>query len=142
MTIKMDMIWIATALLLYPETSPRRLISEGDIEKEVVRLFGEDSISISIMIAKHLVSWEDRQADKNNPRRGGSRNLYLFRTKNGIEPSSEGKFRLYKIIDSRYDGWEKTSRISPEQESIPVEFHYLLEWYKSQYYPTRPALEL
>lgn len=135
MMIKTDMIWIATAVLIYPDTLPRKYVSELQIEKEVARLF--DTRITPIMVTKHLVSWEDRQADRVDPRRGGSRNRYLFQTENGTKPSGEGKFRLYKQADGQYDGWEKTGRICPDAESIPSNFHYLVEWYKAQYFPDK-----
>jgi hypothetical protein len=131
--IKMDMIWVAAATLIYPETSSRRMVSESQIENQVARLF--DTKITPIMIEKHLVSWEDRQADRSDPSRGGSRNRYLFRSINGMKPSSEGKFRLYKRADGQYDGWDKTGRICPEIDAIPENLQYLLEWYNTRYFP-------
>jgi hypothetical protein len=132
--IKMDMIWIAAATLIYPKTLSRQLVSESQIEEQVYRLF--KSKITPFMVSKHLVSWEDRQADQENPRRGGSRNRYLFRTMDGVSPSGAGSFRLYKQIDSKYDGWEKTGRICPELEDFPGEYHYLIKWYSEHYYPS------
>jgi hypothetical protein len=130
--IKMDMIWIAAASLIYPELTSRRLLTETQIKEQVYRLC-KTKIT-PIMVSKHLVSWEGRQADTGNPRRGGSRNRYLFRTTNGKNPSGAGSYRLYKQIDSQYDGWEKTGRMCPEYEDIPDEYHYLIGWYNRHYY--------
>lgn len=130
--IKMDMIWIATALLIHPNVSPTRLVTNSLIENKIWSLFGTKITPV--MLEQHLVSWEDRQADKWNPKRGGSRNRYLFRTIDGLSPSGIGDFRLYKKADSKYDGLDKTGRICPELEKIPAAYHYLVEWYKKNYY--------
>ena len=130
--IKMDMIWIATAKLIYPQTSPSVLVSRRQIEQEVAKLFGKTITPI--MVEKHLVSWEDRQADRLHPARGGSRNRYLFRTIDGVSPFKDGRFRLYKQVDSKYDGADKTGRVHPELEGIPEQYHDLVEWYESEYF--------
>lgn len=130
--IKMDMIWIAAAMLIYPDTSSRKLITARQIENQVLSFFNTQITPI--MIIKHLVSWEDRDADRSNPSRGGSRNRYLFRSINGTQPSREGKFRLYKSNDLQFDGWDKTGRICPEIDSIPEELRYLFKWYYSCYF--------
>ena len=130
--IKMDMIWIATAKLIYPRTSPSILVSQREINREITKLF---DVSISrVMLEKHLVSWEDRQADRVIPTRGGSRNRYLFRTKDGLSPSKDGNFRLYKQIDSKYDGVDKIGRTHPESSNIPEKYHSLIEWYEAKYF--------
>jgi hypothetical protein len=131
--IKMDMIWIAVATLLYPATSPKTMVTRRQIENKVDNLFGDNIMPV--MIERHLVSWVDRQADKAQPSRGGSRNRYLFRTIDGTSPSEMGDFRLYKQMDNQYDGWDKTGRTCPDPTSIPVEYHYLIDWYKTDYYP-------
>jgi len=129
--IKMDMIWVATAKLIYPEIACSYLVSQKAIEQEVSRLFG---VRITpVMLKKHLVSWEDRQADRTIPARGGSRNRYLFRTSDGLSPSPDGDLRLCKKIDSKYDGIDKTGRTCPEPDRIPEEYHYLIKWYESEY---------
>jgi hypothetical protein len=127
----MDMIWVAVASLLHPITTESTTVTRGQIESQVLELFGT-SIT-PVMIEKHLVSFEDRQADKANPRRGGSRNRYLFRTENGRTPSRQGRFRLYKQADSTHDGWEKTGPTHPEPSAIEPEYRPLIEWYKAQY---------
>ena len=133
--IKMDMIWIAVASLLYPEISPLHLVSRKNIEAQVWRLF---STKITpVMIEQHLVSWVDRQADNNQPNRGGSRNRYLFKTLDGVSPSQKGDFRLYKRVDERYDGRDKTGRTHPDIDVIPSEFRHLCEWFETHYYPDR-----
>lgn len=125
------MIWIAVATMLHPDTSSSRTVTRGQIEAQVSKLFGETITPI--MIQRHLVSSEDRQADKTDPRRGGSRNRYLYRTEDGRAPSRDGRFRLYKQADSKYDGWEKTGPTHPDPAAIAAEYRSLIEWYKGQY---------
>jgi len=129
--IKMDMIWVATAKLIFPATSPSRLVSRMEIEQEVSRLF--NAKITPVMVEKHLVSWEDRQADTAVKTRGGSRNRYLFRTTDGLLPSKDGDFRLCKQMDGKYDGVDKTERTNPEISDILEKYHYLVEWYESIY---------
>ena len=133
--IKMDMIWIAAASLLYPDISQLHLVSRQNIEAQVWRLFS--ARFTPVMIEQHLVSWVDRQADKNQPNRGGSRNRYLFKTLDGVSPSKKGDFRLYKRVDEGYDGWDKTGRIRPDIDTIPSEFRHLFEWFETHYYLDR-----
>jgi hypothetical protein len=130
---KMDKIWIATALLIYPETRNTRLVSFEQIVNEVERLF--DTEITPIMVYGHLVSWEDRQVDKDNPSRGGSRNRYLFRTNDGATPASDGKFRLYKRSDGKFDGKDKIGKECPETSMVSPEYRYLLTWYQDVYFP-------
>jgi len=87
-----------------------------------------------IMITHHLVSWKDRQADKNNPKQGGSRNRYLFQTLDGQSPAKNGSFRLHKKTDSIFDGCDKTGKVHPENKSVPKEYLYLLDWYSRTYF--------
>jgi hypothetical protein len=129
---KMDMIWIATAMLLHPHLGASRTVPRYSIEKRIGTLFSE-SIT-PVMLNKHLVSFEDRQADKNDSRRGGSRNRYLFRTENGSSPSRSGEFRLYKSIDSRHDGQDKIGPTHPDRSVIDIDYHYLLDWHESEYF--------
>ena len=128
---KMDMIWVAVATILYPETSSSKTVTVGEIEAQVVKLFG--AAVTRVMIAGHLVSSEDRQADKADPRRGGSRNRYLFRTSDGNAPSRDGRFRLYKEADATHDGWDKTGPTHPGSQAVEAEYRYLIEWYERQY---------
>lgn len=95
---KMDMVWVTTANLLYPNAAASFAVTRSQIEEEVVSLFGE-SIT-PVMIERHLVNSADRMADKDQPQRGGSRNRYLVR--NGDE------YWLYKRTDTSTDAWEKT----------------------------------
>ena len=132
---KMDMIWVATADLIHPTTDQARTVSRTDIEQRVSELFRGIPIT-PVMIEKHLVSWEDRQADRRNPRRGGSRNRYLFRTLDGSRPSGSGRFRLYKDGDSGHDGNDKTGKICPEATAIDPEYQHLLAWYRDSYFPS------
>ena len=128
----MDRIWVATASLIYPEIKSTVLVSYDDILNKVNERF---PINITpIMLTHHLVSWEDRQADKKNPKRGGSRNRYLFCTLDGYEPIENGFFRLYKKSDSQFDGWDKTGKIRPENIKIPPEFRYLIDWHENDYF--------
>ena len=126
------MIWMATASLINPATSSTRLFSRQEIESQVMKLFGAKITPL--MITKHLVSWEDRMADKSSPSRGGSRNRYLFRTSNGSTPDSGGDFRLYKVRDGVYDGWDKTGKTHPKFDAISPEYHPLMSWYLSEYF--------
>jgi hypothetical protein len=128
---KMNMIWIAVASMIYPESSSNRTVTRHEIQDRVTSLFGE-SIT-PIMVDRHLVSWEDRQADREIPQRGGSRNRYLFRTVTGCIPSREGRFRLYKFADGAHDGWEKTGPACHNAADIDSEFLYLLNWYLQSY---------
>ncbi len=85
------------------------------------------------MIERHLVSSVDRMADKDQPRRGGSRNRYLFRTLDGKMPSYEGRFGLHKQVDARHDGWEKTGPTRPDALAVAPEYRQLIEWYMREY---------
>ncbi len=130
--IKMDMIWVAISSLLYPETRAAKTVSLEEIRAQVKELF---NISINpIMVERHLISSEGRQADKKRLRRGGSRKRYLFRTIDGFMPSREGGFRLYKRCDATYDGWEKTGPIHPESSAVARKYQYLIEWYQFNYF--------
>jgi hypothetical protein len=128
---KMDMIWIAVASMLHPETSASKTVTRGQIEAHVTKLFAETITPV--MIERHLVSFEDRQADKTDPRRGGSRNRYLFRTVDGNLPSRDGRFRIYKQADSKHDGWEKTGPTHPDPAAVAAEYRSLIDWYRRQY---------
>ncbi len=128
---KMDMIWIAAASLLYPSTSSKRTITRKAIQGRVTELFG---VSITpVVVERHLVSSVDRQADKGQPSRGGSRNRYLYRTHDGITPSLSGNFRLYKTADTPHDAHEKTGKTLPEVEMVAAEYQHFLHWYTAQY---------
>lgn len=121
---KMDMVWIVVATLIFPQTSPGKTVSKKQIDEEVARLFG---MTISpVMITKHLVNSVDRQADKANPQRGGSRNRYLFR-------GEDGRFRLYKTRDHATDAWEKTGPTNPAASAVETKFAELVTWYESAY---------
>lgn len=130
---KMERIWIATASLLYPDTDPGRLVSLDEILAEIDRLF--PTKITPVMVTHHLVSWVDRQKDRANPSRGGSRNRYLFRTLDGVTSSSMGEFRLYRAGDARYDGQDKTGKTHPKKDDVPATYHHLLNWYQEEYYP-------
>ncbi len=119
---KMDMIWVAVAKLLHPHTDSS--VTKSDIEDLVRKLF--NTKITPVMINKHLVSSVDRQADKNNLRRGGSRNRYLFKETNG-------EFRLYKETDKGHDGWEKTGSTHPNFDDLPTEHQHLVTWYEDEY---------
>ena len=128
---KMDMVWISLASLLYPNTSHTKTFSQQEIEAKVSELFNEKINSA--MISSHLVSTIDRQADKKQPSRGGSRNRYLFRTTDGSTPDAAGGYRLFKSIDKKFDAWEKTGKTFPESHSIDVSFRNLITWYRAYY---------
>ena len=128
---KMDKIWIAVAKLLHPTTASSATVTRDEIEAEVSQLFG-DALS-RVMIDRHLVSFEDRQVDKNNPSRGGSRNRYLFRTCDGRLPSRDGRFRLYKAVDRAHDGDGKDGPVHPDVDNISGDYKYLVSWYLRHY---------
>jgi hypothetical protein len=121
----MDMIWISVASLLYPETDSSKTVARDQIEMQIQRLYNESVTRI--MIEKHLAGSEDRQADKSNLSRGGSRNRYLFKTSDGR------RFRLYRASDSKNDGWDKIGPTHPDRSRISDEYHYLLDWYVNEY---------
>lgn len=129
---KMDSIWVATAFLIHPDSSQNHLVTFSQIINKIKDLFGLDITPV--MIHKHLVSWEDRMRSVKNPNIGGSRNRYLFKTVDGIHPTSNGNFRLYKISDTQYDGSGKTGKTHPEITDIPDAYHYLIEWYQELYF--------
>lgn len=120
----MDMVWVATANLLHPNTVATFTVTRSQIETEVGALFGE-SIT-PVMIERHLVNSVDRMADKDQPQRGGSRNRYLVR--NGEE------YRLYKRADTPTDAWEKNGPTHPDRTKIGQQFVRLIDWYESSYY--------
>jgi hypothetical protein len=128
---KMDMVWVAVATMLHPDTSLSKTLTRNDIEAQVSKLFGASLTPV--MIERHLVSTVDRMADKDQPQRGGSRNRYLFRTSDGKTPSQDGRFRLYKETDARHDGWEKTGPTHPKPSAKPSEHRHLVEWYTRDY---------
>ncbi|MCO6414088.1 MAG: hypothetical protein J5I92_15220 [Thiogranum sp.] len=121
---KMDMVWVATANLLHPNTQAIFTVTKSQIEAEVDTLFGA-SIT-PVMIERHLVNSVDRMADKDQPQRGGSRNRYLVR--NG------GEYRLYKRIDQSTDAWEKTGPTNPDKTRVDQQFVHLIDWYEGSYY--------
>jgi len=129
---KMDMIWVAVGSLLHPEVNRSRTVTRGEIETQVLKLFGA-SIT-PVMIEKHLVSWENRQADKADPRRGGSRNRYLFKTGDGTTPSRDERFRLYKASDASHDGRDKSGPTHPDPQSIDAGHRHLVPWYEQHYF--------
>jgi excisionase family DNA binding protein len=130
---KMDKIWVALANLIHPQTSQNILMTSRDIVGEVQRIFPGTDIT-PVMLEKHLVSWEDRMADKKIPARGGSRNRYLFRTDNGSTPSASGDFRLYKRTDAPHDGWEKTGKICPGPNDVLPQYRTLISWHQNHYF--------
>ena len=121
---KMDMIWIGVASLIYPQTSSNTFVRKANVEKIVSEMFG--ATITPVMLTKHLVNSEDRQADKDNPDRGGSRDRYLFK-------NSNGEFRLSKDQDSTSDGWDKKGPTHPDPSKLDEKFIELLEWYKNEY---------
>lgn len=131
---KMDMVWIATASLLHPHTASASTVTRGQVEAEVNRLFGPNVEIPRVLIDKHLVSFEDRQADRAIPERGGSRNRYLFKTEDGSTPSRQGRFRLYKASDSMHDGRDKTGPTHPDPVNVDAQHQHLVRWYEDVYF--------
>ncbi len=121
---KMDMVWIAVAKILYPNTAVNMTVSKAQIDDKVSKLFA--TTITPVMIQKHLVNSENRMADKDQPQRGGSRNRYLVRTGDA--------YRLYKKADTSTDAWEKTGPYHPNCEKIDQQYLCLLDWYKNNYY--------
>lgn len=121
---KMDMVWVAVASLLHPRTNADVFVRKGQIDASVVELFNE-SIP-SVLITHHLVNSVDRQADRAQPDRGGSRNRYLFR-------GEAGGYRLYKHADRNSDAWEKNGPTHPAAENVNREYAELLSWYENDY---------
>jgi len=131
---KMTKYWVATASLLYPATSPEQLVTRDQIRRQHQELFGE---ALTQSLEQQLISWKRRYADNQIPTRGGSRNRYLFRTDDGRTPDPNGRFRLYKISDSDYDGTDKSSGPTcPVREEVQAEFRYLIDWYIASYRET------
>ena len=124
---KMDMVWVAVALLVHPRVEANVFVEKSQIDSKVLELFGK--IITPVMINKHLVNSEDRQADRANPSRGGSRNRYLVR-------GERGSFRLYKQRDGESDAWDKTDRTHPHPHEIDPEYRYLVTWYQNEYVST------
>ena len=122
---KMDMVWIAVATLIRPETASSVAVSKDDIDQRVYALF--QTHITPVMITRHLVNSIDRQADTRNPRRGGSRNRYLVM-------NADGRFRLYKKSDQHTDAIDKTGPFHPSVENIDREFEELVSWYLTSYY--------
>ena len=118
------MIWIVVAKSL--RSNINSSLTRTEIQEQVFDLFQVEKIA-PVMIEKHLVSSEDRQADKNNPRRGGSRNRYLFR-------KDDGEFRLYKKADGVHDGRDKTGPYHPKIDNLPSEYQVLVAWYMNEYF--------
>jgi len=114
---KMDSIWVSTAFLLHPDTSSTHLVTFSQMVSKIRDLFALE-ITL-VMIHKHLVSWENKMHSGQNPAVGGSRNRYLFKTSDGLRPSSSGNFRLYKNQDSQFDGMGKTGKTHPDIAYIP-----------------------
>jgi hypothetical protein len=131
---KMDMVWIATANLLHPNTASASTVTRDQIESEVNRLFGGNVEIPRVLIDRHLVSFERRQANRAIPERGGSRNRYLFRTADGRAPSRQGRFRLYKSSDAAHDGEDKTGPTHPDPANVDAPHHHLISWYEDVYF--------
>lgn len=122
---KMDMVWVATAKRIYPDTQSAITVTKADIEEEVADLFGTNITSV--MITRHLANSIDRQANPKNYREGGSRNRYLVK-------DEKNRFRLYKQSDGPSDGFEKDGPCCPQKNRVGAEFNYLIMWYWSKYH--------
>ena len=120
---KMNMVWIAVATLIYPDPRPNRHVSKEQIDARVRKLF-QTSIT-PVMITHHLVASEDRQRDRRDPRRGGSRKRYLTK--------HDDRYRLYRLSDQPYDGLDKTGPCCPSIDDVAEEFRHLVQWYRRDY---------
>ena len=121
---KMDKIWIAVATLTYPDAEAPRLLTQDEIKARVWRLF-ETTIT-PVMVTRHLVGSEDRQADRANPQRGGSRNRYLTRVNDS--------YRLYRKADQTTDGQDKTGPFCPSMDNVRPHYEHLVRWYCTEYF--------
>ena len=122
---KMDMVWIAIAGLIHPQTAPSWTVSKQEIDTRVDELFR--TRITPVMITTHLVNSIDRQADTANPRRDGSHNRYLVK-------NPDGRFRLYKHSDAHTDGVEKTGPCHPSVHNVPEQYRELISWYRTTYF--------
>jgi len=128
---KMTKHWVATASVLHPATTSEMLVSQDEIRRRHQELFG---VPLTPSLEQQLISWKHRYADKRVPTRGGSRNRFLFRTSDGHTPDPHGRFRLYKLSDSQYDGRDKSSGPTcPSPDEVQQEFRYLVDWYIANY---------
>lgn len=123
---KMDMVWVAVASLLHPRTRSDVFVRKSQIDARVLELFG--ATIPPVMITAHPVNSEDRQADRADPSRGGSRNRYLVR-------AETGGYRLYKNSDTASHGWEKSGPTDPHPRNVDSEYAHLLTWYEHEYTP-------
>ena len=122
---KMDMVWVAVATSLHPQTGERTFVTKAQIDEAVNEMFAETITPA--MITRHLVNSVDRQADSNIPERGGSRNRYLFND-NG------DNYRLYKSQDHVSDAWEKTGPTYPDPNKLDAMHVHLIAWYQEAYF--------
>ena len=121
---RMDMVWIAVADLIHPQTAASVAVSKQAIDKRVYELF---EIRVTpVMITAHLVNSVGRQADTGKPARGGSRKRYLAR-------NPDGRFRLYKHSDARTDAVDKTGPCHPSADDVDEQFRRLISWYRTAY---------
>lgn len=137
---KMTKYWIATASLLHPSTVSENLVSLSEIQLRHQKLFGTP---LTQSLEQQLISWKRRYADNRTPTQGGSRNRYLFRTSDGRTPDPNGRFRLYKLSDSQYDGMDKSSGPTcPRLHEVQEEFRYLVDWYIATYRDSSSDIDL
>ncbi|WP_180279461.1 HNH endonuclease [Massilia psychrophila] len=128
---KMTMYWVAVASSLYPDTSAEQLITLKQIQRKHEELF-KDALTQSL--EQQLISWKRRYSNPKVPAMGGSRNRYLFRTKDGHTPDPSGGFRLYKLSDGPHDSTDKSSGPTcPPRDEVQEQFRYLVDWYTSSY---------
>ena len=120
---KMNMVWVAVATLIHPDTRLARLVFKEEIDARVQELF--QTTITPVMITHHLVASEDRQRDRCNPRRGGSRNRYLTKLGN--------RYRLYCLSDQPNDGLDKTGPYCPSADDVASEYRHLIQWYRRDY---------
>ena len=121
---KMDMIWVTVATMTYPETTAPSLLTADQIKAQVLLAFKTEVQSV--MVTRHLVGSEDRQADRRTPARGGSRNRYLTRVGD--------RYRLYRKADGVEDGRDKTGPCCPSRDRVSCEHRFLVDWYRAEYY--------
>lgn len=120
---KMYMVWIVVAKTMH--SGQATSMSASEIIRAVLEKFQEKITPV--MVTTHLVGSVDKDVDKSNPQRGGSRNRYLSK-------ELDGRFRLYKKADGSHDGLRKTGPYHPAKSALPQEYHHLVEWYESEYF--------
>jgi hypothetical protein len=116
-----DAVWLATALI-QRERGREAEISVAEIVDRAAAFNGVSRSTLRTMASQHLVATAPPNPDR-----------YRMLTATG-----RGKRRLFRAgdpVDSRRLG----SPTHPDPESLPAEFHALVEWYLRSYCRENPA---